>query len=140
VYAFGVVLLELITGRKPIDTSNPKGQESLIMWVRSLLQDMNMRNLADKCLQDVSDTNEMGHNDAYCFVALSKANISLPALANISLSALHELSNLSLSIHFYMIQEFVDFHECILPLLPLCVFFRGILNLQLVSGHIGLLK
>jgi len=32
-YAFGMVLLELITGRKPIDTINPKGQESLILWV-----------------------------------------------------------------------------------------------------------
>jgi len=53
-YAFGMVLLELITGRKPIDTINPKGQESLILWARSLLQDRNMRNLADKCLQDVS--------------------------------------------------------------------------------------
>nr|ABK24668.1 unknown [Picea sitchensis]ACN40853.1 unknown [Picea sitchensis] len=120
-YAFGMVLLELITGRKPIDTKIPKGQESLILWARSLLQDRNMRNLADKCLQDVSDTNEMRQNDPCCYT-LSKANTSLPAL--------HELSNLSLSIHFYMIQEFVDFHECILQLLPLSVFFRGILNLQ----------
>lgn len=59
VYAFGVVLLELITGRKPIDRTNPKGQESLIMWARPLLQDGNIGNLADKCLQDVYDTNEM---------------------------------------------------------------------------------
>eukprot|EP00252_Welwitschia_mirabilis_P005466 TRINITY_DN15951_c0_g1_i1.p1 TRINITY_DN15951_c0_g1~~TRINITY_DN15951_c0_g1_i1.p1 ORF type:complete len:653 (-),score=119.55 TRINITY_DN15951_c0_g1_i1:1217-3175(-) len=34
VYAFGVVLLELMTGRKPIDTTNPKGQESLVMWAQ----------------------------------------------------------------------------------------------------------
>jgi len=59
VYAFGVVLLELITGRKPIDTTNPKGQESLIMWARPLLQDGNMESLVDKCLQNVYDTNEM---------------------------------------------------------------------------------
>lgn len=58
-YAFGVVLLELITGRKPIDTTNPKGQESLIMWARPLLQDGNMESLVDKCLQNVYDTNEM---------------------------------------------------------------------------------
>lgn len=92
-YAFGVVLLELIIGRKPIDTVSPKGQESLIMWVspgfyswlsssclfiliilirgscltfckcwnqaRPLLQDGNMESLADKCLQNVYDTNEM---------------------------------------------------------------------------------
>lgn len=34
VYAFGVVLLELLSGRKPISNDNPKGQESLVMWVR----------------------------------------------------------------------------------------------------------
>lgn len=36
VYAFGVVLLELISGRKPVSTGCPKGQESLVMWVSSL--------------------------------------------------------------------------------------------------------
>ena len=34
VYAFGVVLLELLTGRRPIGSDTPKGQESLVMWVR----------------------------------------------------------------------------------------------------------
>jgi serine/threonine protein kinase len=33
VYAFCVVLLELITGRKPIDTTKPKGEENLVNWV-----------------------------------------------------------------------------------------------------------
>lgn len=33
VYAFGVVLLELLSGRKPIDNGLPKGKESLVMWV-----------------------------------------------------------------------------------------------------------
>lgn len=36
VYAFGVVLLELISGRKPVSTGCPKGQESLVMWVSDL--------------------------------------------------------------------------------------------------------
>jgi hypothetical protein len=33
VFAFGVVLLELVSGRKPLCTGCPKGQESLVMWV-----------------------------------------------------------------------------------------------------------
>ncbi|KAJ3700730.1 hypothetical protein LUZ61_004435 [Rhynchospora tenuis] len=37
VFSFGVVLLELITGRKPVDTSRPLGDESLVEWARPLL-------------------------------------------------------------------------------------------------------
>lgn len=37
VFAFGVVLLELLSGRKPISNENPKGQESLVMWARPVL-------------------------------------------------------------------------------------------------------
>lgn len=36
VYAFGVVLLELLSGKKPINTGCSKDQESLVMWVSSL--------------------------------------------------------------------------------------------------------
>jgi serine/threonine protein kinase len=35
-YSFGVVLLELITGRKPVDSSQPLGDESLVEWVSFL--------------------------------------------------------------------------------------------------------
>lgn len=34
VYSFGVVLLELITGRRAIDTSRPAAEENLICWVK----------------------------------------------------------------------------------------------------------
>uniref|UniRef100_A0A7N0TW67 Protein kinase domain-containing protein n=1 Tax=Kalanchoe fedtschenkoi TaxID=63787 RepID=A0A7N0TW67_KALFE len=37
VYSYGVVLLELLTGRKPVDLSQPPGQENLVAWVRPLL-------------------------------------------------------------------------------------------------------
>ncbi|EOA39126.1 hypothetical protein CARUB_v10012045mg [Capsella rubella] len=37
VFSFGVVLLELITGRKPVDTSQPLGEESLVEWARPRL-------------------------------------------------------------------------------------------------------
>ncbi|XP_043723311.1 proline-rich receptor-like protein kinase PERK12 isoform X2 [Telopea speciosissima] len=39
VYSFGVVLLELVTGRKSVDTSQPMGDESLVEWARPLLND-----------------------------------------------------------------------------------------------------
>ncbi|KAG7598085.1 Protein kinase-like domain superfamily [Arabidopsis suecica] len=37
VFSFGVVLLELVTGRKPVDQSQPLGEESLVEWARPLL-------------------------------------------------------------------------------------------------------
>ncbi|XP_043705850.1 receptor-like serine/threonine-protein kinase ALE2 isoform X2 [Telopea speciosissima] len=37
VYSYGVVLLELISGRKPVDMSQPPGQENLVTWARPLL-------------------------------------------------------------------------------------------------------
>ncbi|GMP83090.1 hypothetical protein CsSME_00037141 [Camellia sinensis var. sinensis] len=37
VFSFGVVLLELITGRKSVDPSQPLGEESLVEWARPLL-------------------------------------------------------------------------------------------------------
>ncbi|KAM3245923.1 receptor-like serine/threonine-protein kinase ALE2 [Capsicum annuum] len=37
VYSYGVVLLELLSGRKPVDLSQPSGQENLVAWARPLL-------------------------------------------------------------------------------------------------------
>ncbi|KAK7245281.1 hypothetical protein RIF29_40120 [Crotalaria pallida] len=37
VYSYGVVLLELLTGRKPVDMTQPEGQENLVTWARPLL-------------------------------------------------------------------------------------------------------
>ncbi|PAN24735.1 hypothetical protein PAHAL_4G248200 [Panicum hallii] len=38
VFSFGVVLLELVTGRKPVDQTRP-GEESLVEWARPVLVD-----------------------------------------------------------------------------------------------------
>ncbi|GJX92746.1 receptor-like serine/threonine-protein kinase ALE2 [Tanacetum coccineum] len=37
VYSYGVVLLELLSGRKAVDMSMPSGQENLVAWARPLL-------------------------------------------------------------------------------------------------------
>ncbi|XP_023634660.1 pto-interacting protein 1 isoform X2 [Capsella rubella] len=47
VYAFGVVLLELISGRNPISPQNPRGQESLVMWAKPLIENGNLKRLLD---------------------------------------------------------------------------------------------
>ncbi|KAI3423114.1 Protein kinase domain-containing protein [Psidium guajava] len=52
VYSFGVVLLELITGRKAIDSSLPHGEQNLVAWARPLVNDRRkFSKLADPSLQ-----------------------------------------------------------------------------------------
>ncbi|KAL7155825.1 hypothetical protein ABFS83_03G101600 [Erythranthe nasuta] len=47
VYAYGVVLLELLSGRKPISSNCPKGQESLVMWAKPILNSEKFVQLLD---------------------------------------------------------------------------------------------
>ncbi|XP_073299721.1 uncharacterized protein [Primulina huaijiensis] len=48
VYSYGVVLLELLTGRKPVDMSQPTGQENLVTLARPILRDKDrLEELAD---------------------------------------------------------------------------------------------
>lgn len=39
IYSFGVVLLELLTGRRSMDKSRPSGQHNLVEWARPFLGD-----------------------------------------------------------------------------------------------------
>ncbi|KAG9148753.1 hypothetical protein Leryth_013429, partial [Lithospermum erythrorhizon] len=55
VYAFGVVLLELLSGRMPIDNTNPRGQESVVMWAKHILRGGKFSELLDPDLCDLYD-------------------------------------------------------------------------------------
>ncbi|KAF3440618.1 hypothetical protein FNV43_RR18902 [Rhamnella rubrinervis] len=59
VYAFGVVLLELLSGRKPINSECPKGQESLVMWAKPILKDGKVSQLLDPILGSDYDHNQI---------------------------------------------------------------------------------
>ncbi|KAL4559132.1 hypothetical protein LXL04_031266 [Taraxacum kok-saghyz] len=58
VYAFGVVLLELLTGRKPISSTYPKGEESLVMWAKPILNSGKFARLLDPNMGEY-DTDQM---------------------------------------------------------------------------------
>ncbi|BBN19404.1 protein MpRLK-Pelle_PERK-2b [Marchantia polymorpha subsp. ruderalis] len=52
IYSFGVVLLELVTGRKAVDISRLKGQQCLTEWARPLLEQPSSYKLLDPCLKN----------------------------------------------------------------------------------------
>lgn len=60
VYSYGVVLLELLTGRKPVDMSQPPGQENLVTWARPLLTSREgLEQLVDPSLAGGYDFDDM---------------------------------------------------------------------------------
>ncbi|XP_056689485.1 probable serine/threonine-protein kinase PBL23 isoform X2 [Spinacia oleracea] len=53
VYSFGVVFLELISGRRAVDTTKPTSEQNLISWAQPLFKDRKMfTKMADPLLQD----------------------------------------------------------------------------------------
>ncbi|KAK4418457.1 Receptor-like serine/threonine-protein kinase ALE2 [Sesamum alatum] len=60
VYSYGVVLLELLSGRKPVDMSQPPGQENLVTWARPLLTNREgLEQLVDPSLAGSYDFDNM---------------------------------------------------------------------------------
>ncbi|KAK7251481.1 hypothetical protein RIF29_34728 [Crotalaria pallida] len=52
VYSFGIVLLELVTGRKAVDINRPRGQQCLSEWARPLLEEQAIHKLIDPSLRN----------------------------------------------------------------------------------------
>ncbi|XP_051143194.1 receptor-like serine/threonine-protein kinase ALE2 isoform X2 [Andrographis paniculata] len=60
VYSYGVVLLELLSGRKPVDMSQTPGQENLVTWARPLLTNREgLEQLADPSISGSYDFDDM---------------------------------------------------------------------------------
>lgn len=55
VYAFGVVLLEIISGRTTISSDSPRGQESLVMWAKPVIEKGAAKELLDSNISETFD-------------------------------------------------------------------------------------
>ncbi|KAK4267118.1 hypothetical protein QN277_023945 [Acacia crassicarpa] len=52
VYSFGIVMLELLSGRKPFDSSKPRSEQSLVRWATPQLHDIDaLAKMVDPALE-----------------------------------------------------------------------------------------
>ncbi|XP_062086421.1 receptor-like cytosolic serine/threonine-protein kinase RBK2 isoform X2 [Humulus lupulus] len=75
VFAYGVLLLELVTGRRALDYSN----QSLVLWAKPLLKKSESRELIDPSLADDYNSRqvlELLHGDFSCLTNMKKTRIS----------------------------------------------------------------
>ncbi|KAF0925208.1 hypothetical protein E2562_015620 [Oryza meyeriana var. granulata] len=62
VFSFGVVLLELITGRRPVISIEPYNDETLVSWARPLLTKALEEHVFDELVDPKLDTNYDAHD------------------------------------------------------------------------------
>lgn len=79
VFAFGVLLLELITGRLPIDSS----QQSLVMWAKPLLECRSIQKLVDHRLGDAYNAHQLHVMASIAALCVQQAAILRPSMKQV---------------------------------------------------------
>lgn len=84
IYSFGVVLLELITGRKALDPSKKQGEQNLVASCRPYLKDRRKFNqLADPLLQGRFSVRSLHHAIAITAMCLQEQPTFRPLISDI---------------------------------------------------------
>lgn len=52
VYSFGILIMEIITGRNPVDYSRPPGEVNLVDWLKTMVSNRNSEGVLDPKLPD----------------------------------------------------------------------------------------
>ncbi|KAI5084761.1 hypothetical protein GOP47_0000930 [Adiantum capillus-veneris] len=76
VYSFGVLLLEIISGRRPVDND----QQFLVHWAKPFLETRNIQELADPGLRGCYDYQQMRHMIATCEMCIRQSSLSRPTM------------------------------------------------------------
>lgn len=79
VFAFGVLLLELVTGRRALDYS----QQSLVLWARPMIKRNEIRELVDTALADDYDTRQMNLVLLAASLCIQQSSIRRPQMSQV---------------------------------------------------------
>ncbi|KAK8635233.1 hypothetical protein V6N13_023110 [Hibiscus sabdariffa] len=77
VYAFGVLLLELITGRQAIDSSH----RSLVIWAKPLIEENKINELVDPTLGNDYDLDQLKRCIATASICINQSAIGRPQMS-----------------------------------------------------------
>ncbi|XP_020102275.1 probable serine/threonine-protein kinase PBL26 [Ananas comosus] len=84
VYSFGVVLLELITGRRVIDTARPKEEQNLVAWAMPVFKDQKrFLELVDPLLQGEYPSKGLNQAVAVAAMCLQEEASVRPLMADV---------------------------------------------------------
>ncbi|ONK73287.1 uncharacterized protein A4U43_C04F29360 [Asparagus officinalis] len=81
VYAFGIVLLELLSGRKPISTEGPQVQKSLVLWAKPILHNGKSKELVDPFLSNEYDSDQLERMILAASLCIKRAARSRPKMS-----------------------------------------------------------
>ncbi|PIN13956.1 Non-specific serine/threonine protein kinase [Handroanthus impetiginosus] len=81
IFSFGVLLLEVITGRKALDES----RKSLVLWAKPLLDNNAIKKLVDPSLWNNYDTEQMGWVVSTASMCIERNPILRPRMSQASI-------------------------------------------------------
>ncbi|MCO5615106.1 hypothetical protein L7F22_069395 [Adiantum nelumboides] len=88
IYSFGVLLLEVISGRRPVDND----QQCLVHWAKPFLETRNIQELADPELRGQYDLQQMERMIVTSEMCIRQSSLSRPAINQIMLGYLYPVS------------------------------------------------
>ncbi|XP_057785874.1 serine/threonine-protein kinase CDG1-like isoform X2 [Salvia miltiorrhiza] len=81
VYAFGIVLIQLISGRRPVDLDRDGQQLPLRHWALPLIETLSLRELSDPRLEDSCNTCELYHMARTAYACIQTEPQMRPSMA-----------------------------------------------------------
>ncbi|EOY31720.1 LRR receptor-like serine/threonine-protein kinase [Theobroma cacao] len=79
VFAFGILLLEIITGRRPVDSS----KQNLLLWAKPLMESGNITELADPKLKGKYDEDQMHRSVLTACYCVRQSAVWRPSMSEV---------------------------------------------------------